>query len=340
MRFISSFVPALLVIGATTVGAQVQASPSAADIVLSKTDRATAIDGLIGAMTRAYVFPQKATEVEQALRAHLTSGVYDTVTSGRAFADLLTRQLQAVTRDKHLRVRVAPASGSGARRGGPPSAEEQLRAARTANYGFGRTEILEGNIGYVEIRGFGAWVSEARDTVGRIMSKLADTDALIIDLRENGGGSPQAVAFISSYLFGDTAVHLNSLYFRPADRTDDFHTDPNVPGRKFGPTKPVYVLTSSYTFSAAEEFTYNLQARGRATIVGETTGGGAHPGGTVPIGAGLMAFIPSGRAINPITKTNWEGVGVKPEIAVARDKALDAALDAARRKVTRAALPR
>jgi C-terminal processing protease CtpA/Prc len=261
------------------------------------------------------------------------------VTSGRAFAELLTRQLQVVTRDKHLRVRVAPSGGSGARRGGPPSEEERLGAARAANYGFGRSEILPGNIGYLEIRGFGSWVNEARDTVARIMSKLADADALVIDLRQNGGGSPEAVAFVSSYLFGDSAVHLNSLYFRPSNQTDDFYTDPKVPGKKFGPTKPVYVLTSGSTFSAAEEFTYNLQSRGRATVVGETTGGGAHPGGTVPIGAGLMAFIPSGRAINPITKTNWEGVGVKPEIAIAREKALDAALDAAKKKVTRAGVP-
>jgi C-terminal processing protease CtpA/Prc len=300
------------------------------DFTITAAERTSVIEELGRRLDQAYVFPAKATETNAALRKHASAGVYDTITSGQRFADLLTRHLQAVTNDKHLRVRVAPANGGA--RPAPPTREQQLEAARAANYGFGRAEILPGNIGYLEIRGFGSWVPEARDTVARILSTLADADALIIDLRANGGGSPQAVAFVSSYLFGDEPVHLNSLYFRPANQTDDFYTDPSVPGRKFGPTKPVYVLTSNRTFSAAEEFTYNLQSRKRATIVGETTGGGAHPGGMVPIGSRLVAFIPSGRAINPITKTNWEGVGVKPEIAVPPEKALEVALDAARRK--------
>jgi hypothetical protein len=340
MHRIASFTLAALLLAASFDVAPAQSLPAAAvpDVTISGAERTAAIDELTKRLEALYVFPAKAGEVKAALSKHAAAGIYDTVTSGKAFADLLTRQLQAVTSDKHLRVRVAPANASGGRPA-PASAEQRLRAAREANYGFGRAEILPQNIGYLEIRGFGSWIDEARDTVSRLLSKLADTDALIIDLRENGGGSPDAVAFVSSYLFGDAPVHLNSLYFRPANRTDDFYTDPKVPGKKFGPTKPVYVLTSSRTFSAAEEFTYNLQSRGRATIVGETTGGGAHPGGTVPIGLRLVAFIPSGRAINPITKTNWEGVGVKPEIAVPREKALDAALEAARRKVTRPGLP-
>ena len=319
-------------VGGRAAFAQALPSASAPDVSLAQPDRLAAINALSRALTDGYVFPHKAADVDRALKRHIRSGVYDTVTSARAFASLLTEQLQAVTKDRHLRVRVV-ASDAGPNRPAPRSPDQRLRAAREANYGFGRAEILPGNVGYLEIRGFGSWVPEARDTVARIMTSLADADALIIDLRDNGGGSPEAVAFVSSYLFGDEPVHLNSLYFRPADRTDDFYTDPKVPGRKFGPTKPVYVLTSSYTFSAAEEFTYNLQSRGRAIIVGETTGGGAHPGGMVPIGSHLAAFIPSGRAINPITKTNWEGVGVKPEVPVARDKALETAHAAARRKV-------
>src|SRR6185295_17800434 len=104
-----------------------------------------------------------------------------------------------------------------------------------------------------------------------------------------------------------------------------FFTDPHVDGKKFGPDKPVFVLTSARTFSAAEEFTYNLQARTRATIVGETTGGGAHPGGVASLARGFSAFIPSGRAINPITHTNWEGTGVVPDVRVPADQALDTA---------------
>jgi retinol-binding protein 3 len=330
-RFIGVITAAVLAVPAARAGAQgLPPAGATTNVPISRAERLAAIEALTRELTVGYVFPEKAADVERALRRHIESGVYDTVTSGNSFATLLTTQLQAVTKDKHLRVRVAPSSAAAS---GPaqPSAANRLRAARDNNYGFGRAEILPGNIGYLEIRGFGSWVPEARDSVGRIMSKLADTDALIIDLRQNGGGSPDVVAFVSSYLFGETPVHLNSLYFRPANETTDFYTDPGVPGKKFGPTKPVYVLTSSATFSAAEEFTYNLQARKRATIVGETTGGGAHPGGTVSIGSNLIAFIPSGRAINPITKTNWEGTGITPEIAVPRDKALDAALQAARK---------
>jgi hypothetical protein len=336
MRSARAIFATVLLLAVAAGGSDAQTrSPDAPPVTpMSKADRLAAIDALVKALTVSYVFPDKATEVELALQRHVAAGAYDRAMSRTSFATLLTQQVQAVTRDKHLRVRPSVPEGSTSRPA-PPSPANRTRAARADNYGIGRAEILPGNIGYLEIRGFGSWVPEARDSVAQIMSTLADADALIIDLRQNGGGSPDAVAFISSYLFGDSPVHLNSLYFRPANETTDFHTDPNVPGRKFGPTKPVYVLTSNYTFSAAEEFTYNLQARGRATIVGETTGGGAHPGGTVPIGEGLVAFIPSGRAINPITKTNWEGVGVKPEIAVVRDKALDAALDAARRKLVR-----
>ena len=306
--------------------ADAQSAAAGPDYTLTASDRSEAIDALARALDERYVFPAKATEAMASVRRHQDAGTYDAIASARTFAETLTRHLQDVTRDKHLRVRVASAD-----RPVRPSGDQQLRRARENRYGFGRSEILPGNVAYLEIRSFGAWVPEARDTIARIMSSLADADALIIDLRDNGGGSPAAVAFVSSYLFGDEPVHLNSLYFRPANRTDDFHTDPTVPGRKFGATKPVYVLTSGYTFSAAEEFTYNLQARKRATIVGETTGGGAHPGGVVPIGPHLTVFVPSGRAINPITKSNWEGTGVRPEIAVPRDKALDAALAAARK---------
>ena len=318
---------ALLMLATLPLAAQPRTS-AAADVPFTAVDRNAAIDALVRELTALYVFPAKATEAGAAVRAHAAAGRYDSITSAQAFAETLTRDLQQVTRDKHLRVRAA-APNAAANRPLRPTAADRLETARGQRYGFGRSEILPGNVGYLEIRSFGVWVPEARDTVARIMSSLADADALIIDLRANGGGSPAAVAFVSSYLFGDEPVHLNSLYFRPANETEHFYTDPRVPGRKFGATKPVYVLTSSQTFSAAEEFTYNLQARKRATIVGETTGGGAHPGGTVPIGPQLTAFIPSGRAINPITKTNWEGTGVRPEIVVPRERALEEAHRAA-----------
>lgn len=152
------------------------------------------------------------------------------------------------------------------------------------------------------------------------MTLLAHTDALIVDLRNNGGGDPHTVAFMSSYLF-DKRTHLNDLVWRRDNRTDQFWTDEHVSGKKFGGAKKVYVLTSRDTFSAAEEFSYNLKQLRRATIVGERTGGGAHPGRVHRLHPHLSVFIPNGRAVNPISKTNWEGTGVTPDVQV---KAADA----------------
>src|SRR5262249_27539808 len=139
--------------------------------------------------------------------------------------------------------------------------------------------------------------------------------ALIFDLRRNGGGSPNMVQLITSYLFDPEIRHLNSFYIRPMDKHIQFWTLPYVPGKRL-PTVPVYVLTSGYTFSGAEEFAYNLKQMQRATLIGETTGGGANPGAPFPVHSGLIVFIPGGRAINPITQTNWEGTGVAPDMEV------------------------
>jgi hypothetical protein len=289
---------------------------------LTPAARAEVIEALVDALDRGYVFPDKAAAVGRDLRSRLARGEYDIADDAGTFARVLTEQLQALTRDRHLRVRVGRPGPAG-----PPASAQPAAAGP-----FGRTERLAGDVAYVEITSFAFPAERVRERTAEVMSAAADASALIIDLRRNGGGTPDMVALVSSYLFGDDPVHLNSLWFRPTDRTDDFYTDPRVAGRKFGPAKPVYVLTSARTFSAAEEFTYNLQARGRATIVGETTGGGAHPGGIASLPHGLTVFVPSGRAINPITKTNWEGTGVRPEVAVPADSALIAALALQRRR--------
>jgi hypothetical protein len=197
---------------------------------------------------------------------------------------------------------------------------------------MGRSEVMAGNIGYLEVRSFGFPAEFIAEGVAAAMTPLADTDALIIDIRANGGGTPYAVAHLASYLFGPDSVHLNSIYWRPEDSTMHFWTSRDVPGRRFGPTKPVYVLVSGRTFSAAEEFAYDLQTRKRATIVGAATRGGANPGQGERLDDHFFAFVPSGRAINPVTGDNWEGVGVIPDVPVHADSALSAALDLARRQ--------
>jgi hypothetical protein len=152
------------------------------------------------------------------------------------------------------------------------------------------------------------------------MAVLAKSDAIIIDLRNTGGGSPDMIQLISTYFFAEPTL-LNTMYWREGDRTDQFWTLPHVPGRRM-PDTPLYVLTSERTFSGAEEFAYNMQNLKRATLIGETTGGGAHPGGSMPVNDLFGMFVPTGRAINPISKTNWEGVGVKPDVSAPADDAL------------------
>lgn len=280
--------------------------------------RREVIEALIRALNGSYVYPEKAAAMERALRTRQAQHAYDGIQNRVVFAQTLTADLQHVVNDRHLFVGVGcstAVSPPGAAPPGPPLVTKV----------FGEVRRLEGNVAYLEITSFGAPAELARDEIQKIMSAAADASALILDLRRNPGGNPDTVALVSSYLFGDQRVHLNSIYSRETHSTDDYFTNPTVQGSKFGLSKPVYVLTSGGTFSAAEEFSYNLQALGRAVIVGETTGGGAHPGGAVPLPLGFSIRVPSGRAINPITRTNWEGTGVTPNVPAAAGTALEVA---------------
>ncbi len=162
------------------------------------------------------------------------------------------------------------------------------------------------------------------------MAAVHDADALIFDLRDNGGGDPRIVALISSYLFGEEPVHLNDIYRRQGVLPEQLWTQRDVVGPRFGPDKAVYVLTSRFTFSAAEAFAYDLQALGRATIVGETTAGGAHLSDAGPLVLGFDMLLPTGRAVSPVTGTDWEGTGVIPDVPVSAASALDTATSMAR----------
>ncbi|MCC2958656.1 S41 family peptidase [Massilia sp. IC2-477] len=292
----------------------------------AEVDEATrkAVIAELGAkMNEFYVFPDKARLVAERLNAREQSGAYRSAADLTAFAAMLTEDLRQPTNDKHLGVRyratpIPPDSGS---KGPTPEQEREFgNFLKSRNYDIRKVETLPGNIGYIDLRSF-APVKAARPALGAMMSLVADTDALIVDLRYNGGGDPHTVAFMSGYLF-DKRTHLNNMYWREGNRTDAFWTEEDLPGKKFGGSKKVYVLTSKKTFSGAEEFSYNLQQLRRGVIVGETTGGGAHPGGVHRIHQHLRAFIPMGRAINPISKTNWEGSGVVPDVKVDAEDAL------------------
>lgn len=283
--------------------------------------RKEVIDTLVDRLDKDYIFPDVAAKMGSAIREHAANKEYDGITSAREFAETLTAHLQRISHDKHLRVRFEQEPLR--REQGPPTAEERERFRQfltRVNYGFERVERLEGNIGYLELRGF-MDPEGGGDTVAAAMTFLSNTEALIVDLRKNGGGDPAMVALISSYLFSGKPVHLNDLYWRPANETHQYWTLPWVPGKRYA-GKPVFVLTSSGTFSGAEEFAYNLKNLKRATIVGETTGGGAHPGEIARVAEHFAAFIPSGRAINPISRTDWEGTGVEPDVKIDAELAL------------------
>jgi retinol-binding protein 3 len=313
----------LLTVAALQSSPAQQSGPQLPDRTIDAATRKRVIDAIVTRLNDSYVFPEVAKTMEKSLREHDGRGDYSQITSARSFAETLTNNLQAVSKDKHLRVRYShdPIPVREPQR--EPSAderEEERRHMNWMNHGFNKVERLRGNIGYLEFWGF--FDAElGAEALAAAMNFVSTTDALIIDLRHNGGGSPAMVALVCSYLFGTEPVHLNDLYWRDGNRTEEFWTRKEVAGKRYL-NKDVYVLTSKHTFSGAEEFAYNLKNLKRATIVGETTGGGAHPGRGFRVHEYFNLGVPTGRAINPISKTNWEGTGVKPDIEVPADQAL------------------
>jgi peptidase S41-like protein len=325
----------MIVVVVLAAAASAGAQPKQPDIQIDAAVRTQVIDASLAALQSRYVFPDVAAKIETAIRERVKAHAYDRVTSGTAFAEALTKDLQAVSHDKHMRVFY---SAEPVPNDPPPDAQpseaEKARfhtIAQRRNAEFVKVERLEGNIGYLR---FDAFLSpeEAGPRAAAAMTFLADTDALIIDARENHGGDPASVAIVVSYLYdaGDE-IHINDIYWRPDNSTHQYWTLPSLPGRRY-PKKPVYVLTSHETFSGGEEFAYDLQTEKRATLVGEVTGGGANPGGPSKVGEHFALFVPQGRAVNPVTKTNWEGTGVKPDVETTAAKALDTAYLAALRE--------
>ena len=310
--------------------------PDQPDMSVTAAIRAATVDSLAAALERSYVFPDVANKTADALRAKLKSGGYSGLDQAKAFADSLTADLRAIGKDRHFRVgywhRELP-EGAFTDRG--PSPEERARAAEQArrlNHGFERVQRLAGNVGYLDLRAFDG-TPEAGALAMAAMALLDGSDALIIDLRRNGGGDPNMIVLLLSWLFpADSRVHVNDFYLRKSDSTEQYFTLTTVPGPRFV-DKEVYVLTSRRTGSAAEEFAYDIKALKRGTLVGETTWGGANPGGIVRLGPHFAAFISNGRAINPITRTNWEGVGVEPDVKTSANDALKTAHVAALTKL-------
>ncbi|MBS2026636.1 MAG: S41 family peptidase [Deltaproteobacteria bacterium] len=298
-------------------------SAAAMDVKIDAAIRKRVIDGAITSLLGEYVFLDKAKKMVEALRTHEKEGAYDAIVDAQEFASLLSDHLQEVTRDPHLRVDFSPQVLPKDLDAPDPKAQAEANSQlERDNCGFEKVERLANNVGYVKLDMFGD-AAVCGPTAAAAMGFLAHVDALIFDLRENGGGDPAMVAFLSSYLF-DEPTHLNDLYNRKRDSTQQYWTLPYIPGKRFA-DKPVFVLTSGMTFSAAEEFSYNLKSLKRATIVGELTAGGAHPTDGRRLDDHFLLMLPVERAVNPITKTDWEGVGVIPDVKVAARDALDAA---------------
>ena len=205
------------------------------------------------------------------------------------------------------------------------------RMGRMDNFGIHRVERLDGNVGYLDLRRV-AMAANAGPAVAAAMELIAGTYALIFDLRHNGGGAPDGVALWCSYLLKEEPIHLNDIFHADTGQTRQFWALPYVPGSRYL-DRPVYVLTSGRTFSGGEEWCYNLQALGRAELIGETTGGGAHPTRGFPVSGAVHMAVPFARSVNPVTGTNWEGTGVTPDTAVPEAGARDVAYEKALRHV-------
>jgi hypothetical protein len=330
-RLAPAVVLAALLASVPAARAQLAAPPpDQADTKLDAHARSAVLDTLIADLHADYVFPEVADRLDRELRARQKRGAFDGLASAQAFADTLTSILRTVGHDAHFRVLYRERPVPELHQEGPVPPEELARLReqeRRTNYGVERVERLIGNVGYLEMRSFNSSSPETGEAIAAAMKLLEHTDALVIDVRRNGGGRAEWVQQLCSYLFsGDDRTLLNELVMRRggSEHVESFYTVPWVPGPR-RPDVPVYVLTSHATGSAAEEFAYNLQSRKRGTVVGETTWGGANPGGLVRLSDHFAAFISNGRARNPVTHTNWEGVGVRPDVPVAPGDALKTA---------------
>jgi hypothetical protein len=310
---------------------QLAACPLAAadtpDPTITDSERATLIEVSIEKLKQFYVFPGTATRLERVIRSRTSRREFRSISSGSELARTLTNYLQDATHDKHLRAEFFPNGAPSTPVSLTPTAKEleaQRLSALPENFGFEQARHLPGNVGYLEIRGFYT-AAIAAPTATAAMSFLANTEALIIDVRRNFGGEPESVAYVASYLF-DESMHLDDLTLRwPESQTRQFWTAPTVPGLRFGAHKPVYILTSHATFSGGEAFVYNLQALRRAQIVGEVTAGAAHLTIPIRVSEHFTIAVPFGRSVNPTTGKDWEGTGVVPDVSTPANEAPNAA---------------
>ncbi|HTA62443.1 MAG TPA: S41 family peptidase [Bacteroidia bacterium] len=281
------------------------------------------VDSLSNALNRWYIYPDKAALMVNSIKKNYKNGAYNKIKSKPELAMQLHRDIQLVQKDGHLRVDYdapfakhleTPMTEAEKKQ----ELEEALSMAHEDNFAFIKTEILPGNIGYVRWDGFMEFVEEAKPTIDAAFKFVSNCKAMIIDMRYNGGGSPDMVLYTQSYFF-EQKTRMNDIISGSNDTIKRW-AEPTTTSFKLN--MPVYILTDKRTFSGAEDFTYGLQQVKRAVVVGDTTGGGAHPTGPCSIGQGFVLTIPTHRSFNIVTKTDWEGTGVRPTVAVPAQQAL------------------
>lgn len=308
---------------------------------VTATVRRSVVGSLAEQLTRHYVDADTGAMIAKHVRDRLAAGAYDTISSPGRFAEALTVDLRAVNGDRHLNVTYNPGSpgqrpgpegirmmgpptrgpgGPGGPGGPPPNA---AIAARRTNFSLGRVDILPGNVGYMDIRGF-AGSPEVVDAIKSALDYLHNTDAIIFDLRRNGGGSPFSVNMIISHFTTADTIPSLTVKNRSGHETFTRYTLASVPGPR-RPTVPLYVLTSGATASAGEDFTFVLKNMKRATIIGGTTAGAGHNNAVLDLGEGFNASVSFTRVMDPKTGAEWERVGVTPDVPVDPARALDVA---------------
>ena len=306
------------------------------DFTVDAAARKQLVDETLRALDKNFVFPERLAQHRDELVRRWSAPAFTQLTSARALAKAMDGDLRDLFHDEHLGIRVKRDDRPLPPAGEPTAAEMKVMEQQMAgeHFGFVRAEILDGNIGYLKIDSFAPvdFPGTQRALVDAI-GFVGDSAGLIIDVRDNHGGDGETVARLMSYLLDEKKLLLKE-YWHATNKTTEDWTPENVPGRRYGGKRPLWVLTSSETFSAAEEFAYDVQTLKRGTIVGHASGGGANHNMFALVGGGrFMMSIPIGTVASPITGTNWEGVGVKPDLASDSVKALEVALAAARRAV-------
>ncbi|MDX1545505.1 MAG: S41 family peptidase [Rhodothermales bacterium] len=325
--------------------------PPAQTATVSAVQKADLVAALQRRIAETYTFPDSAAALARHLDDRLAAGAYDGLTEAVRFADRLTEHLRAFTGDLHFAVVYDPAryariesmglgpnpaqyrfDGDGLEpmpvpEAGTPRYRQVVEPLRRRNFNFRKVEVLDGNVGYLRIETMPP-LALGRAKADAAMAFLADVDALVLDLRDVPGGTGGFIPYLMSYFFPPGDVLLFTREFAFADTSVAFHTYPDLPGPRLDGV-PLYVLTSGMTGSAAENLAYTLQQHGRATVVGEATAGGAHSSSMMLLADGFVAQIPIARVVHPVSGTNWQGVGVQPDLPAPAAAALHTAHAAA-----------